>query len=74
MKVGAKEGAIIGDAIGMVRDYGNAPANHITPKVLADMAKKSAKETGQKVTVLSEKQMEEEKMGGCYSLVFGSSG
>jgi len=69
---GAKQGAEIAAAIAMVRDYGNAPSNHITPSVLASMAEKSARETGQKITILNEKQLLKEKMGGILGVSKGS--
>lgn len=72
IKKGIREGQIVGEAMHMVRDYGNAPSNHITPSVLAEMAQQSGKTTGQKVTVLNEKQMAKEKMGGTLGVSKGS--
>lgn len=72
LKEGVAHGTIIGEATTLVRDYGNLPSNKITPKILAEAARKVAKETGQKVTVLSEKQMEKEKMGGTLGVSKGS--
>mgnify|MGYP002725615562 CR=1 FL=1 len=73
LKEGVRAGAIVGEATTMVRDYGNLPSNKMTPKVLTEMARKSAKETGQKVTVLGEKQMAKEKMGGTLGVTSGST-
>ena len=73
LKRGVSEGLIVGDAMTFVRDYGNLPSNKITPKVLADAARKVAKETGQKVTVFGEKQMAKEKMGGTLGVSRGST-
>ena len=72
IKSGVTEGSYIGEATSMVRDYGNAPSNKITPKALSDLARKNAKITGQKVTIFGEKQMEKEKMGGTLGVSKGS--
>lgn len=72
----AKKGAAIGLAIDngktLAKNLGNMPGNVCTPSYLANQAKKLAKSHGLKVKILSEKDMEELKMGSLLSVSRGS--
>jgi leucyl aminopeptidase len=66
-------GIIIGEAQSYARTLANRPANVISPAVLAEEAKKLAKETpGLSCTVFDEKQLETKGMGGILAVGSGS--
>lgn len=69
---GVKEGLIVGESINIVRDYGNAPSNEVTPDVLANLARETARQTGEKVTILNEAALKKLKMGGILGVSAGS--
>lgn len=50
------------EAIGVTRDWSNAPSNHGTPEYFAAEARKLAKTHGLKITVLNERDCAREKM------------
>jgi leucyl aminopeptidase len=69
---GAATGLAIDNGKTLAKDLGNMPGNVCTPTYLADRAKKLAKSHQLKVKVLSEKDMEELKMGSLLSVSRGS--
>lgn len=70
---GVKAGAILGAAQNFTRGLANQPASAVTPKFIADEAKKLARQVGLKCTVLDEKQLAAKKMGGIVAVGQGSA-
>ena len=68
----AKTGQAVANGMALTRELGNLPGNICTPSYLATEAKKLGKKYGLKVSVLSEKQMEDLKMGSFLSVSRGS--
>lgn len=62
----------IADATNWARDLVNEPAGTMTPSILADQAKKMAKESGLHIEVLERKKIEELKMGMFLGVARGS--
>lgn len=58
-----KLGAAIGEAVNVTRDLINDPPNILTPRTMAEHAKKVAKECGIKITVFEKRDLEKMKMG-----------
>ncbi len=73
LRQGAAVGKIISDATIMARDMVSAPPADMTPAVIAQRAKKIAKEFGLKVQVLERKQMQRFGMGGLLGVASGSA-
>ena len=69
---GAERGRIIGDSINFTRDLANEPGAYMTPTIMADRAKKVAKEFGLSFDVLDQKQMEKLGMGSLLGVSRGS--
>ena len=69
---GAERGRIIGESINFTRDLANEPGGYMTPTILADRAKKVAKEFGLSIDVLDQKQMEKLGMGSLLGVSRGS--
>lgn len=72
MQRGADRGRIIGESINFTRDLANEPGGYLTPTILADRAKKVAKEFGLSFDVLDQKQMEKLGMGSLLGVSRGS--
>lgn len=70
---GVKIGKIEGESVNLARDYGNLPANVMTPTILAQWAQAIAQETKQKLLVLKEKDMQRLGMGGILGVSKGSA-
>jgi leucyl aminopeptidase len=70
---GVKAGAILGEAQNFARMLANRPASVVTPKSLADEAKKLSRQVGLRCTVLDEKQLAAKKMGGILAVGQGSA-
>ena len=72
----SRKGAAIGLAVDngktLAKDLGNMPGNVCTPTYLADRARKLGKSHQLKVKILSEKDMQELKMGSLLSVSRGS--
>ena len=68
----AKQGQIIADAVYFTRDLINTPAQDKTPVILADTAKKLAKEPGIQCKVLSRPALKKLGMGGILGVSQGS--
>jgi leucyl aminopeptidase len=69
---GADRGLIIGESINFTRDMANEPGGYMTPTIMADRAKKVAKEFGLSIDVLDQKQMEKLGMGSLLGVSRGS--
>ena len=69
---GVRVGRIISDAVCMARDLVNGPSNQVTPTVLAEKAKGTAKEEGMKVRVIELSEAEEMGMGAFAAVAKGS--
>lgn len=69
---GAERGRIIGESINFTRDLANEPGAYMTPTIMADRAKKVAKEFGLSVDILDQKQMEKLGMGSLLGVARGS--
>lgn len=72
VRKGVAAGAILGSAQNFARTLANRPASVITPKALADEAKKLARQVGLRCTILDEKQLAAKKMGGILAVGQGS--
>ncbi len=68
----AKTAQVLAEAVCFTRDLVNAPANGMTPTILAARAKKAAKEAGFKCTVLEESDCKKLKMGAFMGVAKGS--
>jgi leucyl aminopeptidase len=70
---GINTGAVIGQSQSFARTVANRPANVINPAALADIAKKTARETkGLSCMVFDEKQLKQKKMGAILAVGNGS--
>ena len=69
---GAERGRIIGESINFTRDLANEPGAYMTPTIMADRAKRVAKEFGLSFDVLDQKQMEKLGMGSLLGVSRGS--
>ncbi|MBI2644006.1 MAG: leucyl aminopeptidase [Candidatus Wildermuthbacteria bacterium] len=70
---GIEKGMLIANAVNNTRILSNTPGGDMTPKILAEAARKAARETSAKVTVLEPKEMKELGMGGITGVAKGSS-
>ncbi|HXN21900.1 MAG TPA: leucyl aminopeptidase [Candidatus Dormibacteraeota bacterium] len=69
---GIARGQIIGESQNFVRDLVNEPANHLTPRMLADRAQVMARQAGLACEVMDETKIAELKMGAILSVAQGS--
>lgn len=60
---GVKAGEILAEATNFARDLGNRPGNHLTPVILADLAKQASKGTAIKFQALNKAQIQKLNMG-----------
>ena len=67
-----EHGRIVGESANLARIIGNEPGNLLYPATLAERARKLARDTGLKVTVLDEKQLRARKFGGLLAVGGGS--
>jgi leucyl aminopeptidase len=72
VREGFRRGRAIGEEVNGCRGLANMPGGDVTPKTLADEAKKVAKGTSIKVKVLEEADMKKLKMGGVIGVGKGS--
>ena len=63
---GARTGAVIAEAVNLARDLVNAPANKMTPSMMAEVAQKVAQEAGLECRVLERQDMADLGMGRCW--------
>ncbi len=73
---GVARGVVIGEGVNACRNLANTPGGDITPKVLADAAKKAAKDSGAgtkiSIKILGRKEMEKLGMGAVLGVARGS--
>ncbi len=72
LKKGAAEGRIIADSVNFAKDMINAPANEMTPSVMAARAKAAAKDVGLKLKVLEADDCKKLGMGAFLGVAKGS--
>jgi leucyl aminopeptidase len=70
---GAERGAAVVEAVVFARDLVNEPAGAMSPSRLADAARAVADKSGFEVTVLDEKAIEREALGGLLGVSRGSA-
>jgi leucyl aminopeptidase len=73
LNAGLRRGEAIAAGTTLARELANRPANHCTPTVLAEQAKKLGKEHGLKVEVLERKDCEKLGMGSFLAVAQGSA-
>ncbi len=66
------EARVIGESQNFTRELVNEPSNRMTPTILADHAKKMAKEVGLKCDVFGADKIKELKMGAFWGVAQGS--
>jgi len=66
------KGNIIADEVNKTRSLSNTPGGDMTPKILAESAKKAVKGLPVKIIILSEKEMEKQNMQAILSVGRGS--
>ena len=71
-EAGIKEGVIIGEEVNRCRTLANTPGSDMTPKVLADEARKVGREIRIKVKILDEPEIKRLGMGGVLGVARGS--
>ncbi len=72
IKTGFLKGQIIGNSVNNCRELANTPGSDMTPKILAEEAKKAVKGTKIKVTSLGPKELKKLKMGAILGVSKGS--
>lgn len=72
VQLGIARGQAIGNGVTLAREWANRPANHCTPTLLADQAKKLAKSHGLDIEVFDRKGIEKIGMGSFLSVAQGS--
>jgi leucyl aminopeptidase len=70
---GAARGIVLGDALNLTRRLTIAPANEMTPTILAAEATRVARENSLAIEVLDEERARQEGMGSFLSVAAGSS-
>ncbi|MBI3996188.1 MAG: leucyl aminopeptidase [Candidatus Omnitrophica bacterium] len=72
-KHGAHKGQVIAEAVSLARDLINGPSNLVTPTVLADEARKIAKQFRLKCTVIPFARLKQLGFGGIVGVAQGAS-
>lgn len=72
LKEGIKTGTIVGEEVNKCRELSNTPGGDMTPALLAKKASEAVKGTSVKVTTLSKKEIEQQKMGAILGVARGS--
>ena len=72
LQTGVDRGSRVADAVALARDLANEPAGSLTPTKLADLAVDVAGRSGLLVTVLDEKAIASERLGGLLGVSRGS--
>ncbi len=72
LKKGAAEGRIIADSVNFAKDMINAPANEMTPSVMAARAKAAARDVGLKLKILEADDCKRLGMGAFLGVAMGS--
>jgi leucyl aminopeptidase len=73
LRAAASEAQTLAPIVGWARDLGNTPGNDLGPAELAREARAMARREGLRLTVLSRKQIEREKMAGLLAVNSGSA-
>jgi len=73
LRAAASEAQALSPVVGWARDLGNTPGNDLGPAELAREARAMARREGLRLTVLSRKQIEREKMAGLLAVNSGSA-
>ena len=73
IEVGVERGQIFAESQNLARDLTNAPANRMTPTMLADKAKEIARKHSMQVEILEKGQLEELNMGAFLGVAQGSN-
>lgn len=71
-KLGIENGLLIAESVNFSRNLSNTPGGEMTPGLLAKETKNGIKGLNIKMTVLGEKELKENKMGGVLSVGQGS--
>ena len=69
---GFRRGAIIGEEVNNCRELASTPGGDMTPRILAEHARRDAKGLGIKVSIFDEKKIVALKMGGVLGVSKGS--
>ncbi|MDP3785115.1 MAG: leucyl aminopeptidase [bacterium] len=69
---GFRRGSIIGEEVNKTRELASTPGGDMTPRILAEAARKAALGTGIKVAIFDEKKIRALKMGGVLGVSKGS--
>ena len=69
---GFRRGTIVGEEVNAARRLANTPGGDMTPRILAQHARRDAKGTGIKVSIFDEKKIKALKMGGILGVSKGS--
>jgi leucyl aminopeptidase len=72
LKKGGSKGRILAEAANFARDMVNEPANYMTPRDMATMAGKIAKEYNLELSVLEKEEMQKLSMGALLGVAQGS--
>lgn len=73
VEAGVERGQVFAESQNLARDLVNAPANKITPTILADKAKEMAKKNHLEINILNKEQIEELNMGAFLAVSQGSA-
>jgi leucyl aminopeptidase len=73
VKMGIAQGKIVGEEVNRSRHIATMPGGDMTPEILARHARASVRGLPVKVTVLNEREMTKQKMGGVLGVGQGSS-
>jgi leucyl aminopeptidase len=70
---GLEDGVRVASAVNLARDLANAPPNEIYPETLAARARAIGRASGLRVSVLTERELARESMGGILAVSKGSA-
>jgi len=73
LRAGVKTGVIIGESVNAARDLSNEPGSTATPAFLASRARAFAKQAGLRAKVLTERELERQKLGAILAVGRGSA-
>jgi leucyl aminopeptidase len=73
LRQGARVGQTVAHAVALTRDLSNEPGGVCTPAFLAEQARKLGRETGLRVRVFDEKELERRAMGGLLAVGRGAA-
>ncbi len=73
LRAGARTGTVIAESVTAARDLANEPGSTATPAYLAQRARALGREAGLTVRVLTERELERQKMGAILAVGRGSA-